>query len=322
MIRDMRLVTVAIAAVLVVASCQPSAEPDPSVERSSVGAVIERLFSTGSVELLDAQDARDLEEAIGTCMRAEGFEYYPEPIDAGVTVGPVSVEGVEYGSDEWTVRYGFGISTQRYDPLLSNGTLGGIPGGVGAVPTENRNGAYVENLPASGQAAYQAALDGTPLDTRERTAEEEERSYARSCEGTAVASVAPAVLLIDSLMNELAEIGSRYVAHPVVIQEAARVERCVAEAGYDPMTEISARTTISNRLGQEVESRIEGSDPPMLSPDGIEALKEIQELEVEWAQALEACGGLSYQRTPEVQAVVDELRDEFLGKYVTPIGNE
>ncbi len=322
MIRDMRLLAVATAAALVVASCQPSAELDPGAENSPVGAVIERLFSTGSVELLDAQDVRDLEEAIGTCMRAEGFEYYPEPIDAGVTVGPVSVEGVEYGSDEWTARYGFGISTQRYDPLLSNGALEGIPGGVGAALVENRNEAYVESLPASGQAAYQAALDGTPPDTRERTAEEEQRLYAGSCEGIAVAAVAPVVLLIDSLMNQLAEIGARYVAHPVVVQEAGRVERCVAEAGYDPMTELAAQMAISDRLGREVDSSIEWSNPPTLSPDGIEALKDIQELEVEWAQALAACGGLSYQRTPEVQAVIDELRDEFLAKYVTPLGNE
>ncbi len=64
-----------------------------------------------------AMEAKQLEvnERVTACMAAEGFEWKPNPEEMMMVSGPpVDEEGLEWGSDEWTAKYGFGISTMAF----------------------------------------------------------------------------------------------------------------------------------------------------------------------------------------------------------------
>lgn len=105
---------------------------------------------------------RQVQEDIAACMAAEGFEYIPIDVAAQQAFFDEQLEGDEaWGSAEWTAKYGFGISTQRFSQAQVGPDLVGhnyLTFEDEGPPDPNRE--YVESLSPGESEAYYAALYG------------------------------------------------------------------------------------------------------------------------------------------------------------------
>ena len=102
-----------------------------------------------------------VEDAIASCMRAEGFEYYPTPADE--LIAAFNDPEFEYGTREWSAYFGFGASTFIVfdDGSLPDGVVGyrGDRRNVRELD-EDRNQQYLLTLDDAERVAYSIALNG------------------------------------------------------------------------------------------------------------------------------------------------------------------
>ena len=132
-------------------------------------------------------EARQIEfnEQVQACMAAEGFEWEPNP-EEGIFFGgpPIDDEGLEWGSDEWTAKYGLGISTLAFPQDLVGPDLLGTSESFGfGGEHEDPNQEYVEGLSESEQEAYYATLYGRRPGSRHRLRGPDRRGDRRRLRG-------------------------------------------------------------------------------------------------------------------------------------------
>ena len=220
-------------------------------------------FDNEAAEAEFAQQEREAQEAIAACMAAEGFEYIPVDNSARQRSFEDQFDGLEWGSDEWVAKYGFGVSTQQFSqaqvgPDLVGHTWNDI-GPDGEQPIDP-NQAYVESLSENERMAYQAALWGGPEDYEEpiwevegrEPTDEELDAYFESYVPTGCENVAYEEIYnggeeqqqfeaFDEAFGDWwVELDERMESHPDVIAHRSEIRACVEERGVEYMSEEDA----------------------------------------------------------------------------------
>lgn len=274
------------AGALLFASCgggTESADPSSSDEGSTASEEEEFVYESPLGEFLGwaradfdeeaaqaewAEKDRQVQEAVSACMRELGFEY--TPVDQAAQQAYFEEQyagGLEWGSEEWTATYGFGISTQRFSQAQVGPDLVGHSWDPGidedAPPDPNQD--YVESLSDAERDAYYEALYGAPEDYpipiweqegREPTEEEmmafDEEMMANyqpsGCEPTAYEEIynegsggEDTYRAFDAEFGrELEELEQRMDSHPDAIAYRDRVRACIEEQGIEYLTEEDA----------------------------------------------------------------------------------
>lgn len=225
-----------------------------------------------------AQQEREAQEAIATCMVAEGFEYIPIDVSAQNTFFESQFEeGMEWGSDPWIAKYGFGVSTERFSqtqvgPDLVGNTWNDF-GGEDEMPVDP-NQAYLDTLGENERMAYEEALWGGPDDYpvplweeegREPTDEEmdaffedyEANYVPTGCQNIAYEEIYNGGLggdegqyeAFDEVFGEaLEEMYERMNSHPDVIAYRDAVRVCVEEQGLTYLSQEDAYQYFEDEL--------------------------------------------------------------------------
>lgn len=234
-------------------------------------------FDEEAAEAEFAEQERAAQEAIASCMVAEGFEYIPIDVSSqGIFFGDEFEDGLEWGSDEWIAKYGYGVSTQRFSqsqvgPDLVGNTWNDF-GGEDEMPVDP-NQAYLETLGENERMAYEIALWGNPDDYpvpiwdeegREPTDEEMDaffEDYEANYEPSGCQNIAYEEIYnggfgdngqyeaFDEVFGEaLEEMYQRMESHPDVIAYRDEVRLCVEEKGLTYLSEEDAYEFFENEL--------------------------------------------------------------------------
>jgi len=232
-------------------------------------------FDQEAQEAEFAQQEREAQEAIAACMVAEGFEYIPvDTSSQGVFFDGEAEDGLEWGSDEWAAKYGFGVSTQQFSqtqvgPDLVGNTWNDISS-EDEQPVDP-NQAYVESLGESERMAYESALWGDPNsypvpvweeEGREPTDEEmdaffedyEDNYVPSGCEPIAYEEIYSGgdqaqFEAFDQAFGDLfEELDERMESHPDVIAYRDEVRICVEEKGLEYLDQEDAYEYFNDKL--------------------------------------------------------------------------
>lgn len=106
-----------------------------------------------------------VEDLVAECMKAEGFEYTPQPSRPDLSEPGVSVDGVSdenFDDRDWVTRYGYGM-VETPQRAMGETLDAGIPKGSDA-GTPNQQ--YRATLSSTEEAAYDLAMNG-PAQTEE-----------------------------------------------------------------------------------------------------------------------------------------------------------
>lgn len=113
------------------------------------------------------QVEQDRQFEIQKCMQDLGFEYTPETVDFGedfASVGPAPDADVEWGTEEFAKKFGYGISTFIEDEIAM---FSSYDESSSTDQYVDPNSDYVQSLPEAAQEAYREALYGTQPDVFE-----------------------------------------------------------------------------------------------------------------------------------------------------------
>lgn len=274
---------IAAAVLLVLSSCSSEGESeastadDPSTTEATEEAVDVEYesplgeflgWSVGADFDADAEQERfaamerEVQEAVAACMAEQGFEYVPIDTSAQNAFFEEQFnDGLEWGSEEWTQKYGFGVSTQRFSQdqvgpdLVGNNYDQGVSD-EGGFTDPNQD--YVASLGENEQNAYYAALYGDEqgYEWDESLSEEEneaamndffENEYVPSgCEPVAYEEIYEDGgqeqwgAFDEAFGGALEEMEERFESHPDVVAYRADVQACVEERGLEYLTENDA----------------------------------------------------------------------------------
>lgn len=114
------------------------------------------LTDPTAAEARFAQQDKARQDAIAACMKDQGFTYVPVATEASAT----SDGGLEYGTEAWVARYGFGISTLRWPQSAVGPDLIGYDDTASGFTGDDPNQDIVDGLTPPEQQAYYAALYG------------------------------------------------------------------------------------------------------------------------------------------------------------------
>ncbi len=209
-----------------------------------------------------AQQEREAQESIASCMVAEGFEYIPVDTSAQEFTFEDQFDGLEWGSDEWTATYGFGVSTQQFSQTQVGPDLVGHTwndGGPGNDQPTDPNQAYVDSLGENERNAYYNALYGTDqgIEWDETLTDEEnqaivddyyENEYAPTgCEPVAYEEIYSSgedqkefEAFDEAFGDYWTELDERMESHPEVIAYRSEVRTCVEDRGVEYLEEQEA----------------------------------------------------------------------------------
>lgn len=224
-------------------------------------------FDEDAAEAEWAEQEREVQEAIAVCMAAEGFEYIPVDVAAQQAFFEGQFEDdLEWGSEEWTAKYGFGVSTERFSQEQVGPDLVGhnYSSSIDNEGPPDPNQEYVESLSSDEQNAYFEALYGgeddyiVPIweeEGREPTEEEIEaydREWQENYDPSGCEPVAYEELYNGSAGEAdwqafdaefgaaLAELDERMESHPDVIAYRDEVRTCVEAKGLEFITDQDA----------------------------------------------------------------------------------
>lgn len=338
-----------------------SSEDSEFVYESPLGEFLGWSDADFDEEALEAQYAdqeREVQEQAAACMQELGFEYIPVDTAAQNAFFQDQFEDdLEWGSKEWTEKFGFGVTTQRFSQTQVGPDLVGSNWDIGpdqeGPPDPNQE--YVESLGPSEQEAYYAALYGGEddyeipiweIEERDPTDEEIE-AYDANYEPTGCLNIAYEEIFasgpgegdwekFDEEFGEaLNEMEERMESHPEVIAYQDEVRSCVEDRGVEYLTEEDSYQYFEAELeaaglgwdsqpdpfegidttdftDEDYERIWQESQTKLLPADQLEALGELQALEIETAVAIRECGG-GWENEQEALADVRiELEEEFL----------
>ena len=300
-------------------------------------------FADGDQEAAQAafeEQERERQQVIAECMQAQGFEYIP--VDSSVFFGFEEADGLEWGSSEWTAKYGFGITTQRFSQEeLGPDLVGWDESGFEEQQENDPNAAIVEAMSESEREAYYEALWGEEsfvefdesLSEEEMEEQMEDFDYEPTgCEGEAYAEQ-DSNKFFEEFSDELDEMWERMEADPRIAEAEQKIADCVAEKGfeYTSMEDLYERwepelSAIDEQIGypggdlteedfaQMSEEELDAIfNQPRTIPDDVKArIGELQQEEISLAVAVDECGG-SFEDQSEL---FNEVRFEYEQQFV------
>ncbi len=291
----------------------------------------------GQARLIESQ--RQIYEAVAVCMADEGFEYIP--INPAETISFASGidDELDYGSSEYTARYGFGVTTQRWPQSVVGPELVGSPDASDQVPdvtdrsVSDPNAEYVAGLTEQEQAAYNAALYGSgPEYEWDATLSDDENSqraeafYAdlepSGCfaKAEAQSEFAKITEFYNEFGTEVFEIYETIEADPRLIAKKTEVENCVIEKGLefvDPdrayeRWDADLADIETNHITGELDSDTSTDTDIVIDDEGKAKLAVLQAEEIAIAIASDECGG----GADEMTVIYRELQAEYEQKFL------
>jgi len=300
-----------------------------------------------------AEEERERQDIIASCMQAQGFEY--TPVDYS-QFASFEQDLEDYGSDEWVAEWGFGITTQRFSqqqvgPNLKGWEDQGFEDEAQEFVDPNQD--YIEGLSQEEQDAYYEALYGGDNffpEVDESMSEEEQEAIfedltwePQGCEGEAFGEDAGFSFYQD-FEDELQDMEKRFEADPRVAERRQEVTSCVADKGliftdmdsiYERFEEeIQAMDPYANGdfaepdFGISEEEMAQMSEEeldeffndfefvePELSDEDKAKLGELQTEEIELAVAVNECGGGFEQEYGQLADIRAEYEQDFLDTY-------
>lgn len=294
---------------------------------------------------------RQVNERVTECMAAEGFEWLPDagPVQDFTDVGS---DGLEYGSDEWTAKWGFGMSTQAFPQASVGPDLLGMDESAMGMEEEDYvdpNAEYLDSLSEAERQAYSEALyggeDNGPAIDESMTEEEMDAAFQEwqaTHEPTGCMNIAQEGKFSNQdfymeFGEDLEEMYSRIEADPRIVEANAEIAECMADKGLTFTTMQDVQEDIWSRLepmqrdiyseeafglAEEVEGESDGGTAattvesnfsfPELSDEAKAELAEIQAEEIEMAVAVNECGG-GYRGQEELyREVSQDLEAQFV----------
>lgn len=290
------------------------------------------------------EEERARQEAIAACMKGEGFEYIPQ--DPTQFIQFESPDGVEYGSDEWTAKYGFGISTQRFPQSALGPDLVGYDEEQMGLGIDDPNMKIREALSPEEQAAYDEALYGDMSAFEiDPTLSEEEQAKAMEnmqfepggCEGEAMnAASSLSQKVYTEFSDEMDAMYERVQADPRIVEAEQKVKDCVAGKGLeypgqeevytmfeDRLTEIDAQVTYPGAdlteddfaaMSEEQLTAL-NSQPPVIPAEAKAKLAEVQAEEIALAKAVNECDGSFEDQGKLYSEVSAQYEQEFIDAH-------
>lgn len=346
----MRCFSVAVAALVFLAACgSDTTDAGSGDSEDFVSPIAEFLgqdtFSFDNSEEAQARfiaDERERQELIAACMRREGFEYIPiDPEENNFFEEPGDLE---FGSDEWVAKYGFGITTMWFSqeevgPDLVGHDFGSFEDQIAADP----NQAIVQEMSLSGQEAYYVALDGDQqfpefdetLSEEELEAQFEDFDFQPSgCRGEAYnESSDPSFRFYEEFNDELEVMYERVETDSRFVEAQQEVSDCVADEGYEYSTEEdlyerfnSEIMVIENSIDHPGEDLTEDdfgslspeeleeifNQPRILSEEALATLAGLQQEEIELAVVVNDCNGGFANQGRLFQEILAEYEQDFL----------
>lgn len=250
--------------------------------------------------VVDRARMAEIEEFIVDCMRLQGFSYFPS--DPSISLQLWSGFEHQFGTQLWAERYGFGLTTLSFlqheveEPLV--GAPEALQPQVGN--EDSAEAQYIESLGEEGRSAYFAALydneDACDPAARQTVPEFEETGR------------------IDVNEFDLLDLRSRVVAAPEYVRAEREASECLSTAGYEVENEDQAKALVEDEVfksgfGNDAHL-VYGVDSVTLSPEGAEALHELQTFEREVAAAMWDCGAMSRQLNAVAEGIALRLVSE------------
>ncbi|MEM7338973.1 MAG: hypothetical protein AAF467_10015 [Actinomycetota bacterium] len=356
--RRWRVAALASASVLLFAACAGGTSGSTNAEGDGVSA--EGGFTSPIAEFLgeetfdfsdpEAAEARYLEEerarqdVIAQCMADQGFEYVPFVPDTGF--GFIASDGLEYGSEEWVAKYGFGITTTWFSQEeVGPNLIGNDYGNFEEAFANDPNQEIRSGMSDAEAEAYDGALYGDQsfFEVDETLSEEEAEAQfddfepnfeEMGCQGQAYnESDGNTAAFYQEFNDDLDVMYERMEADPRVQEVEREVAECVTGKGleYTDIDEVNERlfeevSALESQVGFPGEN-LTDEDFENMSPDEIEAiynqprelpeevltkLGELQAEEIELAQAVEECGGGFDAQQDLAFEILAEYEQEFL----------
>ena len=253
------------------------------------------------------------EDLIASCMKSQGFEYWPEA--AEYFVAAMDDPEFEPGSRQWVEYYGFEVSTMLFLGVdsLPEGVHGyrGTQAGPGenVVVAELPNQKYIKTLSSEEYDAYHSTYNGYLPDGTFVSGD--------NCWDRAMEAVPEEVNLSD--IDVEGQLRDAVLSDSEWIDYEQRVAACVSEEGFEP--NVSNDVLIAHYEKRLKEERVlppvdinidEVDDPtrlmlPWESSEWFEALKAVQKEEREHGVAFYDCGGDQATRIDVMTEIIERL---------------
>ncbi len=349
-----RVVSAAVAACLMLAACGGTSEEAETEDASAPASPLAEFM--GDTVMFDSEDGeeqfaeqqRQINESVVACMAAEGWEYTPENVEDTVFFDGGDADGLEWGSREWTEKYGFGITTQMFPQETVGPELVGYAdegfGGPGE-EYEDPNGEYIQSLSESDSEAYYEDLYGSdpgPNITEEMTDEEMDAAFQEWEENRVIDGCYPQAEeefygpddFYTEFGDEMDDMWDQMMNDPRIVAAETSTAECVSDKGLtyssmedvyedfyervEPMQEQVWNSDMPDLTEEEFEAMSDAeldaifNQPPELTPEIKAELAELQAEEIELAIAVDDCGG--GQRDQE--DLFNEVRIEYEQNFV------
>lgn len=281
------------------------------------------------------EQERAAEVTIAACMAEQGFEYIPRDVSEGDFI--IGGDDEDYGSDEWTKKWGFGITTSWFSSdQVGPELLGYDDSQFQDQIDSDPNQQILEAMTESEREAYEEALWGADFFSFDETLSDEEIQAQLDgqqfegpggCQGEAFDDD-PFFRFYNEFGVELEALEDQLDADPRIVELEREITECVAERGLEYIPERELWDVYQSEL-QELESTIDYSafeesfeegevpDPdsfqlPELPAESKAKLAELQSAEIELAVATLECGG-GFEASGEVYGEVRaELEQQWL----------
>lgn len=346
----MRSLSLTIGALIVLAACGSNASDSTDAGStdtvtSPIAEFLGESYAFDDSEESRAQliaDERERQEVIAACMRDQGFDYIP--VDPAETFFFEEPGELEWGSDEWVAKYGFGITTMWFSQEeVGPNLVGHDYAAFEEQASSDPNQAIVEEMSFSEQDAYYAALYGDQdfpefddtLSDEEMNAQIEELDFQPSgCEAEAYNNDEDSSFrFYEEFGQELDSVYERAQNDPRIVEAEQETSDCVADKGYtytseedlyqqfdEQMAAIESTTSFpGDELTDEDFSTMSPEEldeifnqPRVLSEEALATLGEIQAEEVAMAVAVNECGGGFANQGTLFQEIMAEYEQEFL----------
>lgn len=314
---------VSCAGLLIASGC--GSDADTAASESAIGDYVGidffGDFDSETVQQDFAAQQREAEELIAACMAEQGFEY--TPTDNGQIVGFGDDEGLEWGGEEWTAKYGFGVSTLHFGQSEVGPELVGHDDSFMAAGEEfvDPNQEYLDTLDEAGRDAYYAALFGDdfqtgfdgPTEVDGAAIEDAEGFFEPSgCQGEAWNDNSSDFAFYEEFDSELDQLMTDVEADPKILAKFDEVRECTTKAGYElpsAWPEGSSDDGIYQKEIQEIEA-IVGTAEDQFADVDFEAMSE-EELE-----AMFSSGPPARDFSPDATKLLADLQSKEIGTAV------
>ncbi len=295
----------------------------------------------GQAQLIEEQ--RRNNELVVACMAAEGFDYVPMNPEEMISFSSGDTDDVEWGTKEFVAKYGFGVSTQRWEKRVVGPDLVGYESDqMDEYVDPNQD--YLDSLSEAEQLAFNETLYGNDPGYQwdESLTEEENNSameefysdYVPSgCQNTSNTEQTKMNEFYAEFGDEMESIWESVQADPRLVAKQDEIKACVEEKGLTYVGEDDVYSLWEAQLNEidstviypgadltendyetmsEDELQAIYSQPATMTDEGKALLAEVQQEEIALAVAVDDCGG----GWTNLQDLYSELQVEYEQKFI------